>query len=119
MADTALQGIPKFDNLEVVKTGIATVGTANDGTTTTETVPHNLGYAPAVLAFVEFSSTGILLPLPLINIESSGTDAGKVYSMISCATDSTNLYIYNQSQLQGTAGGPVRYYLLKQTSIIT
>jgi len=101
--------------LKIVGSGTVTLPFAADGTTQTVTVTHNLGYVPIVYAFTT-SEAGITGSFPQILVQDSGVDAGKVLQVISWDADDTEVNFYNQSQLQGTAGGQVKYYLLQETA---
>lgn len=105
-----------FNNFKIVQTGTITLPFAADGASEVVTVAHGQAEAPIVYGFITYSDTGYTSPFPAINVEASGANAGKVYQVISWYADSTNIYFYNQSQLQGTAGGTVKYYIIEETA---
>lgn len=121
--DIKLTGIPNFDKLEVVKSGITTI--QSDGSPTNwSTTPHNLGYTPTVLAYLNdvsiagVSSTGnIPLPTYLGLTVDTVNDVVILRSWIHADVDDTNLYIilYNS---QGGVISPyeIKYYLLRDRS---
>lgn len=99
---------------KIVSSGTASIAFAADGTTETTTIAHGLGYKPIVFAFI--NQSGISQTLPHVGVYIGGANAGKTYQIISWGVDSTNVYFYNQSQLQGTASPDITYYLLQETA---
>jgi len=100
---------------KIIQSGTATLGSAADGTTTEVTVAHNLGFVPVVMAYLTDSGSSIS-PLPSLIVESAGAEEGKVLQVISWYADTTNVTFYNQSNLQSTAGGTIKYYILQETA---
>lgn len=112
---------PNFNSFEILQVGVTTV--SSDGSPTNwTTVAHNLGYAPAVLAYMNnvFLSgiTGVgNIPLPMWT--SSQTDTvnhvfiQKSYMMAS--VDTQNIYIILYNALGTTIPAfTVKYYLLRE-----
>lgn len=99
---------------KIVDTGTASVAFAADGTTETTTIAHGLSYKPIVFAFID--QNGISQILPSVGVYIAGANAGKTYQVISWGVDDTNVYFYNQSQLQGSACPDITYYLLQETA---
>lgn len=114
------------DTFKIVKTGTKTLSgytvalSAGNYTTggVTDTVAHNLGFVPAVIAYIiNLTSTYELLPSSTV----SGSGTSAIWTNVTVRVDSTNIYIV-QSQMnfnQGSTvvgGANVRYYLLQETA---
>lgn len=97
-----------------------TVGT---GTTTTVTVPHNLGFAPQIVAFlnqVDVSVVGddVNAPLPTwmdVSIDVPN-NVIKFRGWLSCYVDAVNAYFLVLNSTGASFGTfPITYYLLQET----
>lgn len=114
--ESVLTGIPEFDNIEVVKTGTTTLS-RNAGTRTqTQTVAHNLGYRPAVLAFLDID--GVFYPIPFLDVNpNSGSEDGYVREKVELYVDSTNIVFtvegYRSFYADSSFSSTIRYYLLR------
>lgn len=64
MADPALQGIPEGDILQLVYKSTINITSTGSGSIGTQTVNHNLGFTPLILAYIQDS--GARTPLPAI-----------------------------------------------------
>lgn len=118
MAEVDMTRVPEFASLEIIKVGSTTIPAASDGTDELVTINHNLGYVPILIAFINNSGTEARTMLPSIEVYNTGANAGKVYQNVYCFADSTSLYFINQSQLQGTSGGNIKYYLFRERSSV-
>ena len=103
-----------FNLFKIVESGTVEVPLASDGTTSSVVVSHSQGVVPIVLAF--FDNGSAIFSLPSVLVESSGANAGKILQLLTWQATTTEITFFNQSQLQGTAGGPVKYYILKETA---
>ena len=129
--DASLTGIPEFDSIELIKTGIinAAASTLTSGgagvwsfDTQSVTVNHNLGYTPILLAYIGGFINNGFVPIPFTVMTSSSSTAVawiEYYPLV----DSTSITIYTKSQglaYTGTAASiPIKYYLLRQKSNTT
>lgn len=112
--DSQLALSSDFNSFKIVQTGTVEVPFAADGETQVVSVNHSIGYAPIVIGFLQ--GGGFSLPLPYLLISSSGAEEGKVLQRVYCYSDTTKVYFSNQSNLQGTAGGTIKYYILQETA---
>lgn len=110
--------VPQFDQLEIVKSGVATMTLSGD-TTKDLIITHNLGYAPIPLVYRE--SGGVYFPLPVLaTYANTSANSGEISAWYYCGTDSTSLAI--QRLALGSAPTPVsgtvnfRYYLMRSTA---
>jgi hypothetical protein len=89
----------------------------SSGTPTGETVSHNLGYAPAIMAFV--SNGGSYVPLPWTHTAGWGS-GGFAYISILCSVDDTEVSVSaNISGYNTVTSEPeltVKVYLLQETA---
>lgn len=115
--DTALKGVPQFDQLQLVKTGNTTI-TMEASDSSSLAVPHNLGYTPIATVYGSYDQVGSLvfmLPsyaLAAPDIEASSitfTDWADYY------TDSSNLVIaiFNSNDFSRVIF--IKYYLYRQS----
>lgn len=114
-----------FNNFKIVDSGTATCpatsvsspGAGNFGNDIEQNiVPHNLGYIPGIIAYIDIS--GIYFPLPYSLTTNGVTSAG--WHTYAVAADSTNLYFYTATLAYGAASSigaqNVKYYLLRETA---
>lgn len=111
---------------KIVQTGTSTTGTASvtDGgvgvwnnDSDQVTIAHNLGYVPAVVAFI--SDGGLYIDTPYTSYGNPSSSAISI-ATVSTSTDATNLYInVSVLGLHSTASLgplPIKYYLLQETA---
>lgn len=116
-------------------TGVYTVGTASvvapNGasgviTTTTTTVPHNLGYTPKAEAFLNnITGSGYGIPLPMwisFGANTGGTGGAPEYfgviRYMTYAIDGKNFYVLTYSSGSAIAANyTVTFYLYQQTAL--
>lgn len=118
-----IQSVPDFDKLEIVVVGKGTVSSDGSATNWT-TIPHNLGYRPQILAFLDnvgmtsvFTNGDVPLPSftslsidPVSHVVTFGT-----YVLAAC--DETNVYLIMFNGLGTTLSSyPIKYYLLRERS---
>jgi len=124
------QGRQSQRNTEVYTVGTAVVtapnGSASVITTTTTTVPHNLGYTPKAECFLNnITGAGYGIPLPMwisFGANSGGTGGAANYLAVirymTYAVDGTNLYILTYSSADAVATNyTITYYLYQQTAL--
>lgn len=87
------KGVNLQQKMDIVYAGICTVTKAANSSQGVNTFSHNLGYKPAILAYVVTSS--IYYPLPWNYLGTSGTSAGlvKIKYDIVADIDTINCYI--------------------------
>lgn len=116
-------GVPSFNRLEIVKTGVSVTPTYSLNTgganydqddMTSVVVPHNLGYRPLLIAFLDIN--GFYLQLPWVITDT--TSGGFITRQYFATVDETNIYIDGQawgynSNSSGAAHN-IRYYLLRE-----
>lgn len=112
--DTALTGIPDFDQFELVKEGIVSVSVGATAISITNVV-HNLGYQPLVLAAVDYGNSRNILP----SILSSSVGVGGVtifqfMQIIGISNTAFSIQFLNANADPYT--NEVKYYLLRQRS---
>lgn len=82
------------------------------------TIPHNLGYIPAIFAFYN-SGGGSYVPLPFTQLDFN-TSTSVAWFVLSAIADNTNLYLQvNAMGLNRTAtfvATDIKYYLLQETA---
>lgn len=122
-----VQGVPDFDKLQLVVVGYTSI--SSDGSTVgQQTIPHNLGYKPSVMAFlnnVDVSGSGGLtissvdIPLPTYAstaIDTGGTPQVRFTTWIHAMANNTNLYILTYNATGSSFSLPIKYYLLRERS---
>lgn len=115
--------------LKVVASGSRStvVNTMTPASTTTLTVPHNLGVVPAFQTYVtlpntfptNYAPTGVIgMPAMAIIRDSGG--AGVILVWVSSRADTTNLYLDITNPTTATITGPhnfsFKYYILQETA---
>jgi len=113
-----------------VKTGtipsftVSNPGAGNFGTNLVSiTIPHNLGYVPAILGYATNTAGDYLLSIPWSTNSGSGTTAS--WTTLYYTVDNTNIYAYFEATAYGnttySSGGtwPVKFYLLQERASIT
>lgn len=116
-----IQGVPDFDKLEIVVAGNTSVS-SNGSTISWTTIPHNLGYRPMVLAFMDDVGIGGIfsdgdIPLPTWQQANLSDTFIKFSTWLFASADTTNVYAI----MFNTTGSPVesfniKYYLLRERS---
>jgi hypothetical protein len=126
---TSTTGKPSLQNLLILQSGLAGV-TISSNPTNICTVPHNLGFVPAMIAFLNnvtlnfgsgqsINNTNIPLPAML------GTSAGAVVSGVVtnsiymfCLADAKNFYVFTLNATGAAVPGvfEITYELLQQTA---
>lgn len=80
---------------------------------------HNLGYIPAVIAYVLVGGSYILLPYTILD----GTGSAASWVTISVQVDNTNVYssvnVLTQHLSKTFAAQQIKYYLLRERASIT
>jgi hypothetical protein len=121
--DAQLAFSSAFDTLRVVQsnTGIIAAPGSNTSLTTSVSIPHNLGYAPVVIAYFNYptGAVGTYWPSPF-NVYSYSASVGS-YVIDSAAkfnVDSTNINFFIHQSSTVTAGNwSYKYYLLQETAV--
>jgi len=113
MTTPALQGIPQFDQLEIVRSGVATFANIPAGAGATGvTVNHNLGFTPIVIA-----SAGTTIsnnPLPYINLSGSSSLAVALIIYVSVLNTLNVTFTWQQDSTGSAVTAPkVNYYLCR------
>lgn len=119
--DVPLQSVPDFNQLVIVKTAtIEIAANATAGVAITTTIPHNLGYIPITLAYVDVAigatqgTVWSALPTATAGSLQSPVNFGFNNWIFSYA-DETNFYIVFISGITGNWGTyNYKYYLLQQ-----
>ncbi len=115
-----------FNSFKIVQTGVITTGDVDvpnpgaglyDYSSREDSVAHNLGYVPAMIAY--YTNGGLTFQLPrVINQVISTTQAQWVD--VGSYVDETNLYIITSVMVLGTdhlrTGRDIRYFLLRETA---
>lgn len=97
---------------------VANPGAQYGSGTASAAVTHNLGYIPAVLAYI--SQAGQYYALPFNFSWGGGTSTGQRWAMMSATVDSSTFYVsldvtcYNTSWTN--ANFSIKYYLLQETA---
>lgn len=120
-----------FRSFKIVDDGIGqapAVTTASDGTNTnsgfaTNSYPHNLGYTPLIMAFVEVSPSQYSL-MPYSEVTSANDPSGGIVSSfyrITASSTNVEIFHYVVSYAPGIGTGTypavnVKYYLLRETA---
>lgn len=112
--------VPKFDNLEVLKTGKTVLSKPASSTGTSIFVTHNLGFKPVVIAYLDFGEFE-RHPLPFFEIANSGADTGKIQSFISFSLGSDDDMVFYINTPDWAANGwysgafdiDITYYLCR------
>lgn len=127
MSDPALQSIPNFDKLKIIKVGTSTI-TSSGNTIDWQTIPHGLGFKPIPMAFIDnanvsFGPTPVIvngaLPLPTWTNATIDTGTQQVIfrTYLQIATDATNVTIMLFNSTGATdITTAVKYYLLREAS---
>lgn len=107
--------------LKIVQTGIATIPAVPGASQRSQvTVFHNLGFVPAVIAYVNFPSQS--LQLPYIDPGSVAT-AGNINFLIDVLKITTTQIIFESLAYSGGSSGlnalPIKYYLMQETASAT
>lgn len=114
----SILGVPNFDKLEIVVAGNTTI--SSDGSPTNwQTVPHNLGYRPMILAYLNNVGIGGIfsdgdIPLPSY-LGATITTTVNFTSWVHAAVDNENAYfiLFNATGLAISAY-EIKYYLLRE-----
>lgn len=98
------------------ETSITTTDGSVSGSQTRVTVPHNLGFTPIPLAFINIGNN--ISPLPTWTILGYDTTFQRLDfgTWIQATTDKTNLYIDGYSATSVSLSHPIKYYLLQETA---
>lgn len=78
---------------KIVQTGTASVTKPATTTSGTQTIAHNLGYAPQIIAYLYDSDDNTYNPTPVMGISWSGANAGKFNILYEAFVDNTNIYL--------------------------
>lgn len=119
-----IQGVPNFDKLEIVVIGYTSV--SSDGSLQNwTTVPHNLGFKPVMIAFlndVNLSgiADGVNVLLPTYGNGSIITGANnevRFTTWIFCNANNSNAYFIMFNSTGSPVNSlPIKYYLLRERS---
>lgn len=120
MSDQALQGVPNFDKLEVIKTGTTTIVSSASAGTYTAGVTIPAGFTPIVIASVATSTFST--PIPYTQpCTISGAGDGKICQNFRWYIIGTTLTFVHEITAAGitdtgySSGNiPVTYYILRQ-----
>lgn len=90
------------------------------GTTTKQVYIHNLGYVPAVIAYITFGGGPEYLPLPYTVYNTGVGSASASWTTWSIYADSTSIWINTSIMAYGMAQSwstlPVKFYLYQQAA---
>lgn len=113
--DPALQGIPQFDSLEIIKTGSTTNPAVTPNNSFTRTIAHNLGFVPIPFAFLSDGTFYKQLPTWTGITVADPTNVG-LNNWWECETDITNFYlrIYSAGSTISDGAFPVIYFLCRK-----
>jgi hypothetical protein len=119
-ADTATNDQLVFNSsqntFKIAYTGSLTLnsrGAATGAVPDTVSYTHNLGYTPAVTAFISYGSTYLPLPFTLYNL-TTGAIRCRLYTQVD---SSTVTFIYQEwSGTEGVTAFPIKFYLLQETA---
>lgn len=119
----SLIGLPLFDDLQIIKTGvinntpisISSPGAGNyDFDEVEDTVSHDLGYTPIVMGFLDFD--GSYHAMPLVNM--AGASAQAEWSVFELYADDTSVRLYSSLKVYGIASSTsqynIRYFLMRE-----
>jgi hypothetical protein len=103
-----------FNQFKIIGKGTGTVTVAG-GEELTTTIPHGLGFAPAVVAYVSTTwAPGAYFPVPRMRVNTSTLSFDNLAEVY---TDATNVTLYAGSFNPATDGTyTYRYYLLQETA---
>ena len=116
-----------FNSFKIVGTGTVTTATISTSPAagqygfdeSEELFPHNLGYAPIVIAYQYDLAQGVFTPLPYTSAY-SGSSSTAVWENFNVYVDATNFAIYQSRLSYGTSGSTggftIKYYLLRETA---
>jgi hypothetical protein len=114
-----LSGIPDFDKFEIVKESTASVsGSSNINWTI---YPHNLGYKPQIIAFMNdvsiasASLTHIDIPLPTWGDLTVASEVN-FQTWIQAMVDSTNVYFFLYNATGSNRTYALKYLLFRRSS---
>jgi hypothetical protein len=129
MADVGLVGVPTFDQLEIVRTGIITfpalavsnpgAGNYDSGTAVTQ-IDHNLGYTPIVIA--SLLNNNIYYPMPFVNFTGGAGTANRWYQLNVYAVGEISIYasievtVTGQTWNSSASDFSAKYYLLRSSA---
>lgn len=113
-------GVPKFDNLELVKTGSTVISKPENDTGSSVIVAHNLGYKPVIFAYLDFGEFE-RHPLPFLEISNTGSDSGKIQVLIDVTLSTENEMYFGLQAPNWAANGwylgsfdvDITYYLCR------
>lgn len=124
--DINLSGVPEFDTLEIVKTGKLSTSSFSFDTGagnyaqggTTASASHNLGYVPAVIAYIDGGL--VYYPVPHQTIWSISS-TGYTLLWVTVSVDKTNITLYvntiGYNNNAGTISGyDIKYFLFRERS---
>lgn len=119
MSEPALQSVPQFDKLEVVKAGTISLTKNASSSSATSTTAHGLGYQPIILAYSQNAAGVAYVPLQYYFVNLS---SGLVDYEYAISVDNTNIYLFIGAPNYGTNTYytatwtvTIKYYLLRQT----
>jgi len=101
---------------KIVYSGTVTLPATTNGSVNTVTYTHNLGYVPAVVAYI--ASGGANSNIPSIALQIGGANDGKVLTVINSNADSTQVVFscYNATFSTTTTAAPIKFFLLQETA---
>ena len=117
MSEPALQSVPNYNNLEIVKTGTTVVDGDFSGAAGVHfvTVAHNLGYIPIPLVYTVVGEE--YYPLNMAPGYGFGGGSIEFNNWATCSTDSSNLYIrFASGSATDWGEQSYKYYLLKYSA---
>lgn len=83
--------LAKNELWQFIKTIDVTISHKAGDTYTYASVPHNLNFIPVVLGMVSYSSGTVFRPTPVVRINTSGTNVGGCYEMVSLSATATDI----------------------------
>lgn len=114
------------DVFKIIKSGSAVIPACDIGNTTSVTIDHNLGFAPAFLAYISYpafeSFPATIAALPTLSVQNTGLDTGKVAILtdVENVTDTSMDFVTQFNNINGYSGtipeSSVQYYLLQESS---
>lgn len=109
-----LTSYPEFDKFEIMKTNTTSIQVVSD-TSATVVIPHNLGFVPIPLVFLDSGDS--VSPFKGAISHSFGSGSIAISILGNYTVDETDLYLFLYTATSVTTQNyGVRYYLLRERS---
>lgn len=101
---------------KIVYSGTVTLPATTNGSINSVVYTHNLGFVPAVIAYI--STGGANSNIPSIALQITGVNDGKVATVINSNADTTQVVFtcYNATFSTTTTAAPIKFFLLQETA---